>query len=50
MTVSDFANHYRLKLINDSCDDPIIQGRLGKDANISGFRLWMLQLHRNGWH
>jgi hypothetical protein len=39
MTVSDFANHYRLKLIHDSCGDPIIQGRLGKDSNISEFSI-----------
>jgi hypothetical protein len=39
MTIIELPNHQRLRLINDSCGESIIQGRLGKDANISEFSL-----------
>jgi hypothetical protein len=35
MTIQDFAKKYRLKITKDSCDEPVVQGRLYKDANIS---------------
>jgi len=37
MTIIEFTNHYRLKLIHDSCGESIIQGGLGMDPNISEF-------------
>ena len=32
-----FAKQYRLRITSDTCGDPIVQGRLYKDANISEF-------------
>jgi hypothetical protein len=37
MTILDFAEKYRLKLVRDSCGDPMIQGRMGKDSNLSDY-------------
>lgn len=37
MTLPQFADHFRLKLVQDECGDPIVSGRLGKDSNISDF-------------
>jgi len=37
MTLPQFADHYRLKLVHDECGDPIVHGRLGNDSNISEY-------------
>jgi hypothetical protein len=37
MTLPQFAEHYRLKLVLDECGDPSIPGRLAKDSNISDY-------------
>jgi hypothetical protein len=37
LTIPEFASQHRLKLSHDGCDDPIIQGRIGKDSDVSDY-------------